>query len=77
MSGVFLLHMNIKCVWNVPLIKVNVIPIPVQMGDVMVYPITFFAPAIQTGPAKHAMKKVNTIVLVKYVCNIFVVVLFL
>ena len=69
-----------KFVWNVPLLKntkVNVIPIPAQMGNVLVYLMTFFVPAIQSGPAKHAMKKVNIIVLLKYLSNIIVDVLFL
>ena len=66
--------------WNVPLLKntkANVIPIPAQMENVLVYLMTFFASAIQIGLAKHAVKKVNIIVLLKYLCNIFVDVLFL
>ena len=55
--------------------KVDVIPIPATLGNVLVYQMTFFAPAIHSGPAKHAMKKVNIIVLPKYLCNIFVDVL--
>ena len=55
--------------------KVDVIPIPATLGNVLVYLMTFFAPAIHSGPAKHAMKKVNIIVLLKYLCNIFVDVL--
>ena len=56
-------------------IKANVIPIPAQMGNVLVNLMAFFATAILNGPAKHAMKKVNIIVLLKYLCNIFVDVL--
>ena len=60
--GIIQKNQTTKFVWNVPLLtytKFNVTPVPVQMGNVLVFVMTLFAPVIETGLAKHAIKQVK------------------
>ena len=60
--GIIQKNQTTKFVWNVPLLtytKFNVTPVPVQMGNVLVFVMTLFVPVIETGLVENALKKVK------------------